>query len=100
MPAGLPGSGYVTLSDLHFEDGAIRVCMAPREVLLLLAAILAVEITIIPVLLSKIHSKGLVFLAVPLVIVFAAAIIVTPVVLVVPVVGLNCDRSDEGGAQE
>jgi hypothetical protein len=51
-------------------------------------------------LLSKIHSKGLVFLAVPLVIVFAAAIIVTPVVLVVPVVGLNCDRSDEGGAQE
>jgi hypothetical protein len=82
---------------LNLEQDVIRVLMAPAEVAVLLATIHSVENNIVPVLLLYIHSIGAIFVVVPLMIIAGVSIVVPPIV---PVVGLNRERSDEGGAQK
>ena len=72
--------------------------MAPAEILLLLTVLLSIEITIVAVLLPKILAVSTIFVVVPGVVVFALFIVVA-LFLVISVVSLRCDRSDQYGAQ-
>jgi hypothetical protein len=83
------------LSDLNLEEDVIRVLMAPPEVAVLLATVHSVENNIVPVLLLYVDSIGAIFVVVPLMIIAAVSIVVAPVV---PIVGLDRERSNEGGA--
>jgi len=71
--------------------------MTPLEVLLLLAPIDPTELAIVPMLLLEIGAVSMVFVAVPRMVVVAVSIVVT-FFLVILVVGLRYDRTDQGGA--
>jgi hypothetical protein len=86
------------LSNLNVDDCVIGVCMAPLEILLLLAPIDTIEVTIVPMLLLKIGAVSMIFVVVPGVIIVAVSIVVAFFV-VVSIIRSRYDRTDQGGAQ-
>jgi hypothetical protein len=97
--ADAPGQVSSLLLNLNFEERVVGVLMAPREVLLLLGPLHSIEITIFPLLLLEICAVSTIFVAVPRMVILAAAIVVAFFVMVC-VVRSSHDRADRHrGAQ-
>jgi len=94
---GTSGQAAAALTDLNFEETAIRVLMAPTEILLLFAPPHSVEITIVAMLLPEIRAVCPILVVVPSVVVVASPVVVASFMMV-PVASSRYDGADQRSA--